>query len=50
MVNTSARDITFLCKTVPNAKELQKLDTLEICNIRKKKKISVPCFQSKSEV
>jgi len=50
MGNRSARAITFLCKTVPNAKHLQKLGTLEIRIIRKKRKISVPHFQSKFEV
>jgi DNA-binding transcriptional regulator YiaG len=50
MGNTSARAITFLCKTVPNAKDLQKLGTLEIRIIRRKRKISVPCFQRKFEV
>jgi hypothetical protein len=37
-------------KTVPNAKDLQKLGTLEIHIIRKKRKISVPCSQSKTDV
>jgi hypothetical protein len=50
MGNTSVRAITFLHKTVSNAKELQKLGTLEILIIRKKRKISVPRFQSKFEV
>jgi hypothetical protein len=50
MGNTSAKAITFLCKTVPNAKDLQKLGTLEIRIIIKKRKISVPHFQSKFEV
>jgi hypothetical protein len=50
MGNTPARAITFLCKTVPNEKDLQKSGTLEIRIIRKKRKISVPCFQSKFEV
>jgi hypothetical protein len=50
MRNTSARVITFLCKTVPNAKDLQKLGTLEIRIIIKKRKIYVPCFHSKFEV
>jgi hypothetical protein len=34
----------------PNAKDLQKSRTLEIRIIRKKRKISVPCFQSKFEI
>jgi hypothetical protein len=50
MGNTSVRVITFLCKTLPNANHLQKLGTLEMGIIRKKRKISVPCFQSKTEV
>jgi len=52
MGNTSAMAITFLCKckTVPNAKDLQKLGTLELSVMRKKRKISVPCFQSTFEV
>jgi len=37
----------FLCKTAPNAKDSQKLGIVEIHIIRKKRKISVPCFQSK---
>jgi len=41
MGNTSAREITFLHKIVPNAKDLQKLGTLEVCNIRKNRKHSV---------
>jgi len=41
MGNTSARAITFLHKTVPNAKELQKFGILEVRNIRKKRKNSV---------
>jgi hypothetical protein len=49
MGNTSARAITFLCKTVLNAKNLQKLGSLEIRIIRKRRKISVSCFQSKFE-
>ena len=40
----------FLCKTVPNAKDSQKLGIVEIHIIRKKRKISVLCFQSKFEV
>jgi hypothetical protein len=50
MGNTSVRVITFLCETSPNAKDLQKLGTLVRCIIRKERKISVPCFQSKIEV
>jgi len=50
MGNTSARAITFSYKTVPNIKDLQKLGILEISIIRKKRKISVPCFQSKFEL
>jgi hypothetical protein len=42
--------ITFLCKTLPNAKHLQKLGAFEIGTIRKKRKIRVPYFQSKTEV
>ena len=51
MGNTSARAITFLYKTVPNAKDLKELGTLEIHIIKKKKKrkISVPCFLRKFE-
>ena len=52
MGNTSARAITFLYKTVPNAKDLKELGTLEIHIIRggkKKRKISVPCFLRKFE-
>jgi hypothetical protein len=49
MGNTSVRVITFLCKTLPNAKDLQKLGTPEIDIIRKRRKISVPHFQSKTE-
>ena len=37
MGNTSARAIIFSCKTDPNAKDSQKLGTIEICIIRKKK-------------
>ena len=37
MGNTSARAITFLYKTVPNAKDLKELGTLEIHITRKKK-------------
>ena len=48
--NKSARAITFLCKFFLNKKHLQKLVTLEILIIRKKRKISVRCFQSKFEV
>jgi len=40
----------FLCKTVPNAKDLQKSHTLEICIIGKKRKIPVPCFHNKFEL
>jgi len=47
----------YICKgnhifmqNCPNAKHLQKLGTLEIRIIRKTRKISVPCFQSKFEV
>jgi len=50
MGNRSARAITFLRKTVPNAKDLQKLGTLAIHIIRKKRKISVLRFWSKFEV
>jgi hypothetical protein len=50
MGNTSVRVITFLWKTLRNAKHLQKLGTLETGINRKKRKISVPCFQSKIEV
>ena len=51
MGNTSARAITFLYKTVPNAKDLKELGTLEIDIIRKKRrKILVPCFLRKFEV
>jgi hypothetical protein len=42
MGNTSARAITFLHKTVPKAKHSQKLGTLEVHIIRKKRKNSVP--------
>ena len=38
MGNTPARAITFLYKTVQNAKDLKELGTLEIDIIRKKKK------------
>jgi hypothetical protein len=41
---------SFLCRTVPNAKDIQILGTIEICIIRRRRKISVPCFQSKFEV
>ena len=34
MGNTSARAITFLYKTVPNAKDLEELGTLDIHIIR----------------
>jgi hypothetical protein len=40
----------ILCKTVANAKDFKKLGTLEIRILRKKKKISVPCFQSNFEI
>jgi len=41
----------FLCKTVPNSKDLKKkIGTLQIHIIRKKRKISVPCFLRKFEV
>ena len=50
MGNTSARAITFLCTTVPNAKYLKELGTIEIHIIRKKRKISVQCFLTKFEV
>jgi len=36
MGNTSARAITFLHKTASNAKDLQKLGTLEVRIVRKK--------------
>jgi hypothetical protein len=43
----------YICKgnhifmlNCPNTKELQKFGTLEICIMRKTRKISVPCFQS----
>ena len=64
MGNTPARAIKFLYKTVPHAKDLKELGTLEIHIIRKKKekkkekkerkkkkkrKISVPCFLRKFE-
>jgi hypothetical protein len=42
MGNKSGSAIIILCKTVPNAKDLQKLGTLEIHIIRKKRKISYP--------
>jgi DNA-binding transcriptional regulator YiaG len=45
MGNMSARAITFSCKTVPNIKDLQKLDILEISIIRKKRKISSHVFK-----
>jgi len=38
MGNTSARAITFLYKTIPNAKDLKELGTLEMHIITKKKK------------
>jgi hypothetical protein len=41
---------SFLCRTVSNAKDLQKVSTTEIRIIRKRRKISDPCFQSKFEV
>jgi DNA-binding transcriptional regulator YiaG len=50
MRNTSARAITFLCKTAQNAKDLKELGTTEIHIIRKKRKISVQCFLIKFEV
>jgi hypothetical protein len=50
MGNTSVMLITFLCKTLPNAKHLQKLGTFEIGTIKKNRKICVPCFHSKIEV
>jgi len=50
MGNTSARAITFLCTTVPNAKDLKEFGTTEIHFIRKRSKISVPCFLRKYEV
>jgi hypothetical protein len=40
---------TFFCKTLPNAKHLQKLGTFELGTIRKKRKIYVPYFHSKIE-
>jgi hypothetical protein len=43
MGNISARAITLLCKTVPNAKDLQKLGTIGLHIIRQKWKIS-PIF------
>jgi len=46
MGNTYARAITFSHKTVPKAKDLQKLGTLEVRIIRKKRK-TLSCFQSK---
>jgi hypothetical protein len=45
MGNKSGSAIIILCKTVPNAKDLQKLGTLEIHIIRKKRKISVHFFR-----
>jgi hypothetical protein len=50
MGNTSVMLITFLCKTLPNAKHLQKLGTFEIGTIRKKRKFCVQCFESKIEL
>jgi hypothetical protein len=47
---TSVRTITFLCKTVPIAKDLHKLGTLVTCTTIGKRKISAQTFQSKSEV
>jgi hypothetical protein len=44
------RATTFLCKTVPIAKDLHKLGTPATCTIRSHRKISASTFQSKSEV
>jgi hypothetical protein len=40
----------ILCKTLANAKDLQKLGTLEIRIIKKKKEMYFPCIQSNYEV
>ena len=50
MRNTSASAITFLHKIVPNAKHLQKLGTLEVHIIRKKRGKILSCFYSKVDV
>jgi len=50
MGNTSARAITFLHTTVPNAKDLKELGTIEIYIMRMKRKISVQCYLTKFKV
>ena len=47
---TSARATTFLCKTVPTAKDTPKLGTIVDTHYQKQRKISAPSFQSKFEV
>jgi hypothetical protein len=47
---TSVSAITFLCKTVPIAKDTHKLGTLVNTHYQKQRKISAPSFQTKFDV